>query len=678
MGRSFSIPTGDLPTFRTSYFGTDHFTYHVSDGLADSNVANVTLFVNDFAPTTENSSYSVQRDKILSVDAPGLLANATDMDGDPLTPVLGQDVAHGTVTLNGDGSFTYTPETGYYGPDSFTYTISDGLATSSPATVSISVLDAPQLDIQDSFGVGWEGGTLSFFLTATTHYGNVATYDVDVDGDGNYDVTGTHDPQIDGALLLDVLPVTAIGSTVDNGTYTGHVRVTADTGFYTLADISITIGNVPGTISPSGTDDTPPGSPFVLTVGSTDPGPDTVSSLTIDWGDGATDTPSATSGDFSHVYAATGEYTITVTLTDEDGSNSQDLIVEIGDTNAPMPIDHRPQITSAVAVILNNGDAELTVNAVDEYNSPNVSYEWDLDGDGEFDDATGPVVQLSAGAGVNPYSASVRITDTNGNVNEGLFAFLGAGDVEPQATKGTYRANFLQATPNMPAGWQVHHIYPQGGQESQILAKRYLNELGINVHDNQYLRGADPTVHGRITAEQNAWWSAKAKSLGLGDDVVQAKKIASMADVKAFDDALYARYSDLLLDAGASKKAVAKIKSAIPKELPTLTMSKMSFLKSVGVVFAGIEFFDLLTGNAQAAEAIAKHTPAQDGAFNTFVQNYETAIDDAITFNRLSYNKAAQVKEGFIAYLQALGLNEGAVNNISRLMEIALSKIPNT
>ena len=58
--------------------------------------------------------------------APGVLANDTDVDGNPLTAALVTGPAHGTLALNANGSFTYTPTANYNGADSFTYTASDG------------------------------------------------------------------------------------------------------------------------------------------------------------------------------------------------------------------------------------------------------------------------------------------------------------------------------------------------------------------------------------------------------------------------------------------------------------------------------------------------------------------------------------------------------------------------
>ena len=91
------------------------------------------------APVAADDSYSVNQDAVLTVAAPGVLANDTDADGDPLTAVKVSDPAHGTLALNADGSFTYTPANGYAGSDSFTYKANDGQADSDVATVSIDV-----------------------------------------------------------------------------------------------------------------------------------------------------------------------------------------------------------------------------------------------------------------------------------------------------------------------------------------------------------------------------------------------------------------------------------------------------------------------------------------------------------------------------------------------------------
>ncbi|MCW8856850.1 MAG: Ig-like domain-containing protein [Kangiella sp.] len=63
----------------------------------------------------------------------------SDADGDSLTFSLSQDVMYGVLTVNSDGSFSYTPDNGYTGTDQFSFVVSDGNATSDPAIVDITI-----------------------------------------------------------------------------------------------------------------------------------------------------------------------------------------------------------------------------------------------------------------------------------------------------------------------------------------------------------------------------------------------------------------------------------------------------------------------------------------------------------------------------------------------------------
>jgi serine protease AprX len=93
-------------------------------------------------PTAAADSYTVEAGKTLSMAVPGVLVNDTDPDGDAITAVLAGGPAHGTLTLNANGSFVYTPSAGYSGTDSFTYRDSDGKTTGNTATVTVTITAA--------------------------------------------------------------------------------------------------------------------------------------------------------------------------------------------------------------------------------------------------------------------------------------------------------------------------------------------------------------------------------------------------------------------------------------------------------------------------------------------------------------------------------------------------------
>ena len=163
-----------------NYNGGDSFTYRANDGTANSNVATVTITlaaVND-APVANNDSFTTAEDTTAIVVAPGLLSNDTDVEGDPLTAILVSGPTHGTVTLNPNGSLTYTPATNYNGLDSFTYKANDGTADSNIATVTITVtpVNDPPIAVNDSYSTNED-------TTLTVAAPGVLANDVDVDGD---------------------------------------------------------------------------------------------------------------------------------------------------------------------------------------------------------------------------------------------------------------------------------------------------------------------------------------------------------------------------------------------------------------------------------------------------------------------------------------------------------------
>ncbi len=102
-------------------------------------VAGLNLVATNVAPVAVADSFSTPVDTQLDVIAPGVLANDSDGNSDPLMAVLVDDVSHGALTLNSDGSFSYTPAGGYFGPDSFTYKANDGTADSNTVTVDLTI-----------------------------------------------------------------------------------------------------------------------------------------------------------------------------------------------------------------------------------------------------------------------------------------------------------------------------------------------------------------------------------------------------------------------------------------------------------------------------------------------------------------------------------------------------------
>ncbi len=162
-----------------AFVGTDSFTYKANDGTSDSAPVQVTINVSaNNVPVAVNDPYTTAEDTMLSVAAAGVLTNDTDADvADTLSAVLVTGPAHGTLTLNANGSFDYTPAANYNGTDSFTYKANDTKADSSDATVTITITavnDAPVAASQTVSTVA--NTTLSGTVAATDADANTLTF----------------------------------------------------------------------------------------------------------------------------------------------------------------------------------------------------------------------------------------------------------------------------------------------------------------------------------------------------------------------------------------------------------------------------------------------------------------------------------------------------------------------
>lgn len=126
-----------------NFNGTETFTYTASDGNGSSDDASVTITVvpTADAPVAVADAYSTAEDTARVVSAPGLLSNDYDEDGDTLSinPIPTAGPSNGTLALGTDGAFTYTPNIGFVGTDTFTYQLNDATGLTATATVTITV-----------------------------------------------------------------------------------------------------------------------------------------------------------------------------------------------------------------------------------------------------------------------------------------------------------------------------------------------------------------------------------------------------------------------------------------------------------------------------------------------------------------------------------------------------------
>ncbi|HLZ77169.1 Ig-like domain-containing protein [Phenylobacterium sp.] len=140
--------------------GDEYLKYTVQNpsGRTSSAVIHIAV-ASDIPPVANPDAISARPGLPVTFDP---RTNDSDANGDPLTIVAVGPAGHGTVTINGGTSVTYTDQAGYLGPDSFSYTISDGQGGSATATVSVTDrLNLPPVAVDDVVTVP-AGGPFTF------------------------------------------------------------------------------------------------------------------------------------------------------------------------------------------------------------------------------------------------------------------------------------------------------------------------------------------------------------------------------------------------------------------------------------------------------------------------------------------------------------------------------------
>jgi 6-phosphogluconolactonase (cycloisomerase 2 family) len=162
----------------------------------------------------------------------------------------------------------------------------------------------------------------------------------------------------------------------DGGLYDITLEVTDDQGISTTDTVLLTVSNTAPTLQVSGNSGTLVGDTHTIGFAAVDPGDDTVSEWNIDWGDGTVETFASDATAAGHVYLTTGDFIISVSAEDEDGLYGPvALAVEAG---APTPDAGGPYTIAEGDTLVLDADAPGT-----------PSFAWDLDADGQFDDAVG-------------------------------------------------------------------------------------------------------------------------------------------------------------------------------------------------------------------------------------------------------------------------------------------------
>jgi len=310
---------------------------------------------------------------------------ATDADGDPLT----YRIASRPDSVSANQSYP-SPIVALRLNDPnmaearVTYVASDGRLDSVPAEIIVRRNVAPPVNRPPSafilpVAVVSEGSVVHLDGTLSSDPdGTIVAYDWDLDGDGAYD-------DASGAKVDMAVP--------ESGRFFPALRVTDNGGATGTAIQQVTVRNVAPVVDAGG-DETLGGDRLQRAGSFTDPGADTWTAK-VDWGSGGGKEPLALTGAtfaLDHAYDSAGTFTVSVEVCDDDlgcGTDTFSVVV-------PAPPDN----DAPVAVIAEPGSAvEGSTVALDGSGSSDADgsisgFAWDLDGDGQFDDAVGATPSL--------------------------------------------------------------------------------------------------------------------------------------------------------------------------------------------------------------------------------------------------------------------------------------------
>jgi Tfp pilus tip-associated adhesin PilY1 len=210
--------------------GTDTFTYTVTDNTTAA-VSGTTVTIDvtqvDDAPVANDDDVTVAEDGTVTFDvfADNGFGADSEVDGGTLTVVSIDPASNGTLTSNGGGSYTYTPNANFFGTETLSYVLDDGVGDGTKTDTATVTIDVTQVD-DAPVAVDDTGSTPED-----------TSVDIDVfANDSEVDSTGTN--LSPGALTIKGIVQPANGTVTDIG---GQLRYTPDADFFGADTFSYTV-----------------------------------------------------------------------------------------------------------------------------------------------------------------------------------------------------------------------------------------------------------------------------------------------------------------------------------------------------------------------------------------------------------------------------------------------------
>ncbi|MFQ5979663.1 MAG: PKD domain-containing protein [Candidatus Heimdallarchaeota archaeon] len=479
------------PSFTFIDDGTYTVTLIVTDDDASTDTVRHTITINNVAPSVEAGvDQTVNEGGLVSLDPATFTDDGTGDthtatidwgDGTIEAGLVAEIAGSGTVS----GSHTYVDNGDYY--VAVLVIDDDGAATLDMLIITVNNV-APSVQAGADQTVN-EGELVSL---------DPATFTDDGTGDTHTAMITWGDGTVDVGLVSEIAgsgTVSGSHTYADNGDYTITVTVTDDDSTSGSDTLMITVNNVAPSVEAGAHQTVNEGELVSLDPATfTDDGTGDTHTAMITWGDGTVDvglvSEIAGSGTVSgsHTYADNGDYTITVTVTDDDGAATSDALAMTVNNVAPLLSGTADQIGNEASPII------FLAGTVDDPGADTFEFRWDWDNDGTYDtswsststasytwadDYTGTVaVQVrddDGGIGSDTLTVTVNnvapsvIAGAAQTVDEGsLVTFAGAFS-DPGADTHTYQWNFGDGA-TASGTLTPTHVYADDGVYTVMLA----------------------------------------------------------------------------------------------------------------------------------------------------------------------------------------------------------------
>jgi PKD repeat protein len=530
-----SLPTGASFNTSTRVFswtpsytqaGSYQVTFTASDSsLTDNETITITVADVNRAPVLGSiGSKSVTEGSLLT-----FTDSATDADGDTLTYSVGI-LPQGAAFNASSQTFSWTPAAGQAGSYNVTFNVSDGKGGIDSETVTITVnqlvvITVPDITITASATPtsGIAPLAVNFTASATSNNGAIVRYEWDFEGQGNYGWNSTTTANASytysnaGNHLATIRATDVLGN---QDTYSILVQASANSS---APQVSVTADTTSGTVPLR----------VYFRVNATS----SVGIAKYEWdfeGDGWSEYMSRKSGNVVTTYSKAGIYSAALRVTDFAGVSTVQEIIISANTNSSAP-----NVSLTLTPTSGTAPQSVTLQADNLNNSTIIRYEWDFNGDGQFDRTTYSQNSLTYTYNqAGTFRPQVRVTDKQGLASTATGTIVIKDNSQLASLGSALMALFgiEEAYASEPSGLSVS---VSQGEVPLVVNFNYQDLAGStltyydfdgNGNDDLVVQGSNSVYH---TYTEPGYYLANIKTVTSGGSVEQSSQQIKVTSLNA-------------------------------------------------------------------------------------------------------------------------------------------------